>query len=416
MPERIAIRAQNLGKHYRLGEMGTLAAGLRDWFRRTGRNAREESSGKSDEFWALRDVSFTLKPGETLGIIGQNGAGKSTLLKILSRITYPTEGRAEIHGRVGSLLEVGTGFNPELTGRENIYLNGAILGMTKREIDAVFDEIVAFSGVERFLDTPVKRYSSGMRVRLGFAVAAHLRTEILIVDEVLAVGDSVFRSKCIGKMDGIAREGRTVLFVSHNMQAINNLCSRCLWLEEGRIVRDGPTEDLVFEYLRKNVDSGNETAATFPEDPGIPHQIVHVGLYQEDGSAVDRPLTTEEPFFVELRIRHREKSTSSMYGAFYISDGNMQPILFTDSRDHEGSVAPSGSAIGEEIFRVRIEAPLLTQGKYWFTAGLREEQGERLDLVKHAVCLEIVDIDGSRPNRPGYINRKLEWSLREKHS
>ena len=206
----------------------------------------------SEEFWALKDVSFEVKEGEVVGIIGRNGAGKSTLLKILSRITEPTEGRVRIRGRVASLLEVGTGFHPELTGRENIYVNGAILGMTRREISAKFDEIVAFAETEKFLDTPVKRYSSGMYVRLAFAVAAHLEPEILIVDEVLAVGDVAFQRKCLGKMGDVSQNGRTVLFVSHNMQAIRSLCKKAIWLQNGQVYGMGDSTTIVEDYLRAN--------------------------------------------------------------------------------------------------------------------------------------------------------------------
>ncbi|RME47458.1 MAG: ABC transporter ATP-binding protein, partial [Chloroflexi bacterium] len=250
----IAIRVEHLSKRYRIGQLhrphDTLRDsiadfGLRiaDWLsRRANPKSKIQNSKSDDTIWALRDVSFEVKRGEVVGIIGRNGAGKSTLLKILSRITEPTSGRAEIHGRVGSLLEVGTGFHPELTGRENIYLNGAILGMRKREIDRKFDEIVAFAEIEKFIDTPVKRYSSGMYVRLAFAVAAHLEPEILLVDEVLAVGDAAFQKKCLGKMGDVAKEGRTVLFVSHNMAAITSLCQRAIWLEEGKIKEDGSAE------------------------------------------------------------------------------------------------------------------------------------------------------------------------------
>ncbi|RXZ34073.1 ABC transporter ATP-binding protein [Oxalobacteraceae bacterium CAVE-383] len=212
----------------------------------TGRKSAQQTK---KGFWALRDISFDLKQGEVLGIVGRNGAGKSTLLKLLSRITTPDEGKIQTRGRIGSLLEVGTGFHPELTGRENIFMNGVLLGMTQREVSRKFDEIVTFSGVEEFLDTPVKRYSSGMRVRLGFAVAAHLDPEILVVDEVLAVGDAEFQRKCLGRMNAVASEGRTVLFVSHQMEAIQSLCTRALWLQSGQIKLDGPAESVVLSYL-----------------------------------------------------------------------------------------------------------------------------------------------------------------------
>jgi lipopolysaccharide transport system ATP-binding protein len=234
-----AIRVAALGKRYRLGEERPLTSFLR----------RLRGAGDAEELWALRDVSFDVAPGEAIGIVGRNGAGKSTLLKILARITAPTTGSAELLGRVGSLLEVGTGFHPELTGRENVFLNGALLGLRKHEIAARFDEIAEFSGVERFLDTPVKRYSSGMRVRLAFAVAAHLEPEILIVDEVLAVGDAEFQTRCLGKMNDVAGHGRTVLFVSHHLAALRALCPRAIWLEGGRIAAEGEVGPVVDAYL-----------------------------------------------------------------------------------------------------------------------------------------------------------------------
>jgi len=261
----VAIRVENVGKKYLLGtgQGGGMFGykSLRDAIAWRGQLLRDRLTRKrsdvqaeqaiSEEFWALKDVSFEVKQGEVVGIIGRNGSGKSTLLKILSRITEPTEGQVELHGRVGSLLEVGTGFHPELTGRENIYMNGAILGMRKVEIDRKFDEIVAFAETEKFLDTPVKRYSSGMYVRLAFAVAAHLEPEILLVDEVLAVGDAAFQKKCLGKMGEVAKGGRTVLFVSHNMGAIGNLCSRVFCLDAGHLVLQGLPREVIAEYSTK---------------------------------------------------------------------------------------------------------------------------------------------------------------------
>ena len=250
----IAIRVENLGKLYRIGvgpRHDTLRDALSAALRRTTAKTlrRQDTDSSDDALWALKAVSFEVCRGEVVGVIGRNGAGKSTLLKILSRITEPTTGHAEIHGRVGSLLEVGTGFHPELTGRENIYLNGAILGMKRTEIERKFDEIVAFSEIERFLDTPVKRYSSGMYVRLAFAVAAHLEPEILLVDEVLAVGDAEFQKKCIGKMGDVAHEGRTVLFVSHNMAAVANLCTRAILLAQGLASRSGEVNEVIQSYM-----------------------------------------------------------------------------------------------------------------------------------------------------------------------
>ncbi len=250
----IAIRVQGLSKQYRIGNRTTHYNTLRESLVSAAtspiRRLRRSKNGSNgpETIWALRDVSFEVQRGEVVGIIGRNGTGKSTLLKILSRITKPTSGRAEVYGRVGSLLEVGTGFHPELTGRENIYLNGAILGMRKSEIARKFDEIVAFAEIEKFLDTPVKHYSSGMYVRLAFAVAAHLEPEILLVDEVLAVGDLAFQKKCLGKMGDVAKEGRTVLFVSHNMQAVRSLCGRGLLLSKGQLASIGPTAEIVATY------------------------------------------------------------------------------------------------------------------------------------------------------------------------
>lgn len=245
--EDLAIKVENLSKKYKLGlKEHSFSAKeiLLDIFKR----------GKTSQtFWALNNINFEVKKGEVLGIIGRNGSGKSTLLKVLSRITPPTTGKINVYGKTASLLEVGTGFHPELTGRENIYLNGAILGMSRKEIKEKFAEIVAFSEIEKFLDTPVKRYSSGMYVRLAFAVAAHLEPEILIVDEVLAVGDSQFQKKCLGKMRDVASHGRTVLFVSHNLGAVNQLCSRCIWLDHGKIVNMGPTSTITREYLSSGI-------------------------------------------------------------------------------------------------------------------------------------------------------------------
>src|SRR6266700_3680420 len=257
----LAIRAEHIGKRYRIGQrfgIGNRYQTLRDTivyaagrpFRRLRRSEKGKRDPEARHIWALHDVSFEVQEGEVVGIIGRNGAGKSTLLKILSRITDPTRGFIEIHGRVGALLEVGTGFLPELTGRENVFLNGAILGMRRREIQRKYDEIVEFSEVEKFMETPVKFYSSGMYVRLAFAVAAHLEPEVLLVDEVLAVGDVGFQRKCLGKMGDVAREGRTVLFVSHNMGAISNLCQRAMLLDGGRIVDSGSTDSVVQSYVR----------------------------------------------------------------------------------------------------------------------------------------------------------------------
>ncbi len=294
MPD-IAINAEHIAKEYRLGTIShrRISKDLQSWWARfRGRDdpnspldsplQRFNGSTESDRFWALQDVSFQAREGEVMGIIGRNGAGKSTLLKILSRVTSPTRGEITVTGRIASLLEVGTGFHPELTGRENVFLNGAILGMSKEEVRRKFDEIVAFAEVEKFIDTPVKRYSSGMYVRLAFGVAAHLEPEILIVDEVLAVGDAQFQKKCIGKMEDVGREGRTVLFVSHNMPAIQKMCSRALLLEGGRISLDGEVQGVVNAYLATG--EGDSLSWERSESPGGEAFLQRIFVAAPDGS------------------------------------------------------------------------------------------------------------------------------------
>jgi lipopolysaccharide transport system ATP-binding protein len=305
-----AISVQGLSKLYEIGACDSapyrtlresMMKGLRSLRSRFRRSAERQSQ---TEFWALKDVSFDIKPGEVVGIVGRNGAGKSTLLKVLSRITPPTRGRAWLNGRVGSLLEVGTGFHPELTGRENVYLNGAILGMSRREIGRKFDEIVAFAEIEQFLDTPVKRYSSGMYTRLAFAVASHLEPEILIVDEVLAVGDAQFQQKCLGRMSEVSREGRTVLFVSHNMSAMKSLCTRGVLLEHGSVVYDGDIDQTVNRYLSATTRGGKpgiipDDAPRHTDCPGEA-RIRSVRLRNADGADVDQ-LYFAEPFQIGIQ-------------------------------------------------------------------------------------------------------------------
>lgn len=307
-----AIRADGLSKRYRLGTRGTAFRTLRDAV--AERLARGEPPDRT--LWALRDVSFEVRRGEAIGVIGANGAGKTTLLKILSRVTTPTEGEAVVRGRVGSLLEVGTGFHPELTGRENVYLNGAILGMKRTEIAAKFDEIVAFAEIERFIDTPVKRYSSGMYVRLAFAVAAHLDADILLVDEVLSVGDFAFQRKCLGKMQGqTAEEGRTVLFVSHNLASVKLLTQRCLWLEAGRIREFGPTEGVFRRYVLAHTGDAeggsvdlSDPASGRPRDKQLEQRVTfeRAELLAASGRTSSTVLETD-PFTVRAVVRVHER-------------------------------------------------------------------------------------------------------------
>lgn len=311
------IRIENLGKRYRLGKSErykSLRESLSDAFRTPlrylrGRKGPDEAYEAARELWALREVSFDVGLGEVVGIIGRNGAGKSTLLKVLSRITEPTTGTVDITGRVGSLLEVGTGFHPELTGRENIFLNGAILGMPSAEIRRKFDEIVAFAEVEKFLDTPVKRYSSGMYTRLAFAVAAHLEPEILVVDEVLAVGDAAFQKKCLGKIGDVARHGRTVLFVSHNMAAVTQLCTRAVWLDQGRVKEIGPTDRVARNYLAAGSTNYSERRWSAADAPGDDRVRLLAARVVQDGITsptidINQPVEIQIEFQVKRRIEN----------------------------------------------------------------------------------------------------------------
>ncbi|HEX8135976.1 MAG TPA: ABC transporter ATP-binding protein [Pyrinomonadaceae bacterium] len=333
----IAVRCEGISKRYRLGQRESYRA-LRDVlttavatpFRRLrsgpqGALARR----RADTFWALKDVSFEIREGEVVGIIGRNGAGKSTLLKILSRITRPTRGEAYVYGRVGSLLEVGTGFHPELTGRENIFLNGAILGMRHAEIKRKFDEIVAFANVERFIDTPVKHYSSGMYVRLAFGVSAHLEPEVLVIDEVLAVGDAEFQKKCLGKMDKVAQEGRTVIFVSHNMTYINQLCSRTILLADGQIARQGRTAEVVADYLSANAASGGERVwtdeATAPGNSKVRLRAVRI----VSNGAVTGDVDIDKEVAVEVEFWNFEEDARNLYANIYLLDKVGNVVLST---------------------------------------------------------------------------------------
>ena len=308
-----AIRIENVGKLYRLGEVGTgtLSHDLNRWlarirgkedpFAKIGETNDRSTKGTSDYVWALKDVDFSIEKGSAVGIIGKNGAGKSTLLKLLSKVTSPTTGMIKVDGRIASLLEVGTGFHPELTGRENIFLNGAILGMTKREIRRKLDEIVAFAGVDRYIDTPVKRYSSGMYVRLAFAVAAHLESEILIVDEVLAVGDAEFQRKCLGKMGDVTqKEGRTVLFVSHNMAAIKNLCTTAVLMKNGTLAGQGHTGDIIDQYLSDGNEAERYIEWTEDERPSTSELEVRSIKVLDSKGRLDSLLTTNDELKIEI--------------------------------------------------------------------------------------------------------------------
>jgi lipopolysaccharide transport system ATP-binding protein len=400
-----AIRVDGLSKQYRIGskQQGykTLRDTLVETFVSPFRRAQKLLSGQAygaaelgETIWALKDVSCEIKRGEVVGIIGPNGAGKTTLLKILSRITEPSEGQAEIRGRVGSLLEVGTGFHPELTGRENIYLNGAILGMKKAEIEQKFDEIVSFAEIEKFIDTPVKHYSSGMYVRLAFAVAAHLEPEILLVDEVLAVGDAAFQKKCLGKMENVAKEGRTVLFVSHSMAAIQRLCTGCILLDLGEIVTQGNSSEVIERYLvdskttRTEIDLYNLARE---RNLGTRARISAYRLYDSAGNLTDS-IAFGEPFTVELACKalKRIEDVSFLVGIDSLYEQRI--VTVTSLEDGKIFFANPGDMVRG---RLKVNTLLLKPGIYSLTLGLfATNMG--IDRVPDASRLEISDVSYSK--------------------
>ena len=380
----IAIQVEHLGKRYRIGELqrykalrDTLTSALHAPFRAAasiakGGRPRAKDPAGDNTMWALKDVSFEVKQGEVVGIIGRNGAGKSTLLKVLSRITEPTEGSAQMHGRVGSLLEVGTGFHPELTGRENIYLNGAILGMRKADINRKFDEIVAFAEVEKFIDTPVKHYSSGMFIRLAFAVAAHLEPEILLVDEVLAVGDAEFQKKCLGKMGEVAKEGRTILFVSHNLAAIQALCMRGILLNAGGLIYDGSSSGAVSEYERLAFVSSNNSLplhVLFQSANQVPEsafEIVKIEILDREGNPKPSVHTWDSfTFRIHFRAQHGVH-TGSIDIMLFSSSGESLMYLSTQP----DSAVPMEIEVGENIVDCHVMQIPLSAGDYTIGVGL----------------------------------------------
>lgn len=413
------ISVENLGKKYLISHQGrepytalrdVLADGARAFCRRMFTPGTSQADAQAEEFWALKDVSFEVKQGDRIGIIGRNGAGKSTLLKILSRITEPTEGRVRIRGRVASLLEVGTGFHPELTGRENIFLNGAILGMHRVEIARKFDEIVAFAEIEKFLDTPVKRYSSGMYVRLAFAVAAHLEPEILIVDEVLAVGDAQFQKKCLGKMEDIsAKEGRTVLFVSHNMGAIARLCTGAVLLERGRMRLADFTKPVIQMYL----DKAKKTTSTWSRSTSIP---VHDEIVFESISIANKDrkiaevLPSNEPFSITLVVN----ATASLKGvqiAIRITNEQGIPILTTTNCDQAGKLQEISR--GRYRYTVSLPASFLPPGYYTLIVASFVPGEKLFDVVEDKLGFCIDDMGSlatlMKDGRLGVVTPLMPW-------
>lgn len=414
------IKADGLAKRYRLGEHQAAYGTLRESLARAGRRMTgREHRRETQEVWALRDVSFEVQQGEVLGIIGRNGAGKSTLLKILTRITFPTSGRVEVRGRVGSLLEVGTGFHPELTGRENVYLNGAILGMRRREIDQRYDAIVEFSGVERFIDTPVKRYSSGMYVRLAFAVAAHLEPEILLVDEVLAVGDAEFQRRCLGRMEELGSSGRTVIFVSHQLPAVAQLCDRAIQIDSGQVVGEGPAAEVIATYLHQTHSAGTEL--TWPEEsaPGddlarirairlVPHEGMPPGVVD-----VRRPVGIEmtfkvlregKPVFPKIKVLDKE-------GA----------IAFNAMDTHERWTRPSPP--GDYVSTAWVPGNLLNEGSVIVETAVCSIDFPKLEhhaAVYEAISFEVLDPGEGDSARGafagqwrGVVRPLLEWTTEQ---
>ena len=412
MSEPIII-AENIGKRYLLdhqdagGGYKRFSEVLVDSVKSLFRSAKIDSPNHHvEEFWALKDVSFEINRGDVVGIIGRNGAGKSTLLKILSRITEPTQGRITLNGRVASLLEVGTGFHPELTGRENIYLNGAILGMTKSEIKSKFDEIVAFAEIEKFLDTPVKRYSSGMYVRLAFAVAAHLEPEILIVDEVLAVGDAQFQAKCLGKMQDVAQGGRTVLFVSHNMGAVRSLCQKGIMLSQGKVVMEGDAGSVIDLYLQQPQSSGEFKAKTHSDS-----YITSCSLTYADGTPASTPFSNQELHLV-IHYTNRQAIRGLRVGfSISTSDG---AILTVCTPEDEG--ATTGTSEGNHKAIAIIDKNIFMKGIYLINAALWHGiEGTIYDDIRGIIRLQV---EAARERayamefqRAGIVQLPIHWEI-----
>jgi len=419
----LAIRVQDLGKLYHIGQTARRFRTLRDAMTETARGALQRLRGRGgdqqDAIWALRQATFDVQRGQVLGVIGRNGAGKSTLLKLLSRITEPTEGQAEIHGRVGSLLEVGTGFHPELTGRENIYLNGAILGMRRTEIERKFDEIVAFSEVEKFIDTPVKRYSSGMYLRLAFAVAAHLEPEILLVDEVLAVGDAEFQRKCLGKMSAVAQEGRTVLFVSHNMSAVTRLTEEAIVLDRGRIVLRAPSAEAVDFYMTSGL--GQEGERVWQGDERLtssgPFHPLALRVLDGRGRASGQVVSTQ-PFEVEFEYQLDQEIAGLRVG-LYLLTSRGEPVFTTfDTDDPHDFERLRQRPAGRHVSRCRIPADLLNEGRFVLGVNASSYRVRSYFTDEHALTFTVdgTGAPGSQwpEHRSGPLRPRLEWRIEDR--
>ena len=408
MNESAAIEVQDVWKRFRVvtssssyGRLSEVVSGVGR--RLIGRGRQPDAAAET--FWALQAIAFTVPSGQAVGLIGHNGAGKSTLLKVVSRITRPTRGCIRVAGRVGSLLEVGTGFHPELTGRENIFVNGAVLGMTRRDVRRKLDEIVAFSEVERFLDTPVKRYSSGMKMRLAFAVAAHLDPEILLIDEVLAVGDAAFQRKCLGKMGEVAGTGRTILFVSHNMLAVRALCERAVWLDGGMVRDDGPAEEVADRYAA-SYDPGEMVRIWGDEAPaGDGLTLRRLSVESDDG----RPLDVHSATAFEAKVTAAAACGDVVVG-FLLKTAEQVPVWF--ARPPEGTSMPAGGSL-----RVRFRTPggLLTDGRYALSAVVYRDGTREVLRADNAVTFDIREDpaarDGAFGRSTGVLRAVGEWNV-----
>ena len=425
MKNNIAIEFENVGKQYRLGlvSTGTISHDLNRWwtmnilrkedpYLKIGETNDRSHKGESEYVWALKDINFKIEQGDVVGIIGKNGAGKSTLLKLLSRVTAPTTGKIIANGRIASLLEVGTGFHPEMTGRENIYMNGAIMGMTKQEITRKLDEIVDFSGCERYIDTPVKRYSSGMTVRLGFAIAAHLEPEILVVDEVLAVGDAEFQKKAIGKMQEVSQGGgRTVLFVSHNMASIRTLCNHCVLLENGAIKSIGETNQICDQYVQGGLENLNASWEAPLVDKDF--QMYKAELLDVN-NRVRNTFSCDEPFKLRLYFNVR-KQIPGIYGYLHFQRGDGIITWVTDSNDVENNKLEK-LPLGKSVVDLKIPKRTLGVGKYTIRLNYTSRQnfsGFNVDSPMDVCSVNIFDDRTQRgDSRSGFISTLLEWEIK----
>ena len=419
----LAVRVEDIGKQYNIFTQSIKYQTLRDKIMETVKSPLKMLMNPtgSQKFWALRHVSFELEHGQVLGVIGNNGAGKSTLLKILSRVAEPTEGYAEIHGRVGSLLEVGTGFHPELSGRENIYLNGAILGMKRSEIDRKFDEIVAFSEIDKFLDTPVKRYSSGMYMRLAFAVSAHLEPEILVVDEVLAVGDAEFQRKCLGKMSDVASEGRTVMFVSHNMSAIQRLTTECIVLEKGQMIMRAPTAKAVDYYLTHDFESGGEHKYTPDEIPANakPFKPIAVRVKTAKGITTDNQISTE-PITVEVEYSLDSAITGLRIGIYLMTSRGEYVFTSFDTDEPSKFEHHRVRKAGHYVSRCVIPPDTFNEGRFVIGINASSYMVRRYFGDERALNFNVNSTGAPGMQwvevRNGPIRPRLDWEIKEAKS